>query len=316
MGDPFFHEVTLQRLGTYLPYGDTEVFFSPESFRDTRVWENIPLIYAEPKDDAISHPDFASVTTGHLPENMRFVGHVYGAYIPQEGQPRLTATLAITDVKVEELVRQGRVGLSTAFASAELELSEGVNRIIGTILPNHVLLFEQGACPNCYPRDNGALFFNTMETDKMPETEDNETKGILKSIKALLENMKAEKTLQETKEAEDAHSAEIAQLKNTISELEAKLADAENARLQTERDNAWNTIRANVPEGWLGAKEGETRKLFENDKDLFYKNLMEHNNTYAAGIKAEGCGCSTQDKEAQLRNNIKESEKKTGYSFA
>ena len=308
MGEPFYHHAILQRLGSYLPNASQDVFYSPESFTNAEAWEGVPLVFAEVVDSTITHPDFDAVSNHNLPDNYRVVGQVGWAFLPQDGQPRLEAQLEITDAAVEQIARDGLLGLSTGF-SAQIIPDGDRARIVGTVSPNHVLLFQQGACPNCFPNDNGAMFLNVKENETM--TEDTEVKSMFQKIMDKLTNTKE---AAETPQAQPAADAEKVQLQNTIDALTKELDAFKAEAAQREKDAAWANIKNTLPEGWLGAKESETRAEFENSKDAFYAKLMAHkaefSNTKAEGSVACGCKAST---EAQLKNALEENLKKTGF---
>lgn len=319
MGEPFFHSAILQRLGTYLQNGEVDVFYSPESF-SPNAWGGIPLIFTEVVNDEIHHPDFTAVTNGNLPPEYRFVGKVEWPIIPDNGQPRLEAQLSIIDAAVEQIAREGRLGLSTGF-TAQTIADGGEARIVGTVVPNHVLLFEQGACPNCFPNDNGAMFLNTKENEEQM-TDESKMHTLLQQIHDKLfgnteEEPVAEEVVEEVVQEAGEPSeleAENEQLKNTVEalkkELDAYKAEAE----QRAKDTAWNNIKNTLPEGWLGAKETETRAEFENSKDAFYQRLMAHKAEFsnAKAMGATSCGCKPTA-EAQLVNALEELKKKTGF---
>lgn len=322
MGEPFNHIAIIQRLGTYLTHEGRDIFYSPESFADTEAWKGIPLIFTEVVDGAISHPDFAWVDGNALPPEYRVVGSIAWAYIPDEGQPRLEAQLEINDAYVEQIARDGLLGLSTGFSAHTLPDGD-VEVITGTVTPNHVLLFEQGACPNCFPRDNGAMFLNTKE--KVTMSDDIETKSLLIQIRDKLfgntaEAEPVEEPVEEPVPEAEAPAAgpdleaENAELKNTIEALTAELEAFKAEAAQREKDAAWENIKNTLPEGWLGAKETETRTEFENSKDAFYQRLMAHKAefTNAKAMGATSCGCKPTA-EAQLVNALEELKKKTGF---
>lgn len=324
MGEPFHHTAILQRLGAYLPQGDVDVYYSPESFSNAEAWDGIPLIFGEVVNDSIHHPDFNDVSNGTLPEGYRVVGRVTWPHVPSEGQPRLEAELEIEDAYVEQIARDGLLGLSTGF-TAQTIADGNEARIVGTVTPNHVLLFEQGVCPNCFPNDNGAMFLNTIQQENTPMTEDTETKSLLIQIRDKLfgntaeEEPAVEPVEEPAPEAEEPAAdpdieAENAELKNTIASLTKELEAFKAEAAQREKDAAWNNIKNTLPEGWLGAKETETRTEFENSKDAFYSKLMAHKAEFT-NTKAEGstaCGCKATA-EAQLKNALEENLKKTGF---
>lgn len=309
MGEPFRHQVILQRLGSYLPNAGENVFYSPESFVNAEAWQGIPLAFVDAVGATITHPDFDAVSNHNLPDNYRVVGQIGWAYIPLEGQPRLEAILEITDAYVEQIARDGLLGLSTGFSAQIIPDGDGA-RIVGTVEPNHVLLFEQGACENCFPNDNGAMFLNVKENETM--TEDTEVKSMFQKIMDKLTNTKE---AAETPQAQPVADAEKVQLQNTIDALTNELDAMKADTVQREKDAAWANIKNTLPEGWLGAKEAETRAEFENNKDAFYAKLMTHkaefSNTKAQG--ASSCGCNASEEEMH-KKAIMENTKKTGFS--
>lgn len=310
MGEPFYHHVILQRLGAYLPNAGQDVFYSPESFANTEAWEGIPLVFVEVVGASITHPDFEAVTNNNLPEEYRFVGQVGWAFVPVEGQPRLEARLEITDAAVEQIARDGLLGLSTGF-EAQLIPEGDSARIVGSVTPNHVLLFQQGACDNCFPNDNGAMFLNVKENEAM--TEDTEVKSMFQKIMDKLTNTKEQPA--EAPKAEPVADAEKVAMQNTIDKLNAELDAFKAEAAQREKDTAWANIKNSLPEGWLGAKEAETRAEFENSKDAFYAKLMAHKAEFGNTVKAQGassCGCKAT-REEQLKNALEENLKKTGF---
>ena len=309
MGEPFRHQVILQRLGSYLPNAGENVFYSPESFVNAEAWQGIPLAFVDAVGATITHPDFDAVSNHNLPDNYRVVGQIGWAYIPLEGQPRLEAILEITDAYVEQIARDGLLGLSTGFSAQIIPDGDGA-RIVGTVEPNHVLLFEQGACENCFPNDNGAMFLNVKENETM--TEDTEVKSMFQKIMDKLTNTKE---AAETPQAQPVADAEKVQLQNTIDALTKELDAMKADTVQREKDAAWANIKNTLPEGWLGAKEADTRAEFENNKDAFYAKLMAHkaefSNTKAQG--ASSCGCNASEEEMH-KKAIMENTKKTGFS--
>lgn len=310
MGEPFRHQVILQRLGSYLPNAGENVFYSPESFVNAEAWRSIPLVFVDAVGATITHPDFDDVSNHNLPDNYRVVGQIGWAYIPLEGQPRLEAILEITDAYVEQIARDGLLGLSTGFSAQIIPDGDGA-RIVGTVEPNHVLLFEQGACENCFPNDNGAMFLNVKENETM--TEDTEVKSMFQKIMEKLSNTKEQPA--EAPKAEPVADAEKVAMQNTIDKLNAELDAFKAEAAQREKDTAWANIKNSLPEGWLGAKEAETRAEFENSKDAFYAKLMAHKAEFGNTVKAQGassCGCKAT-REEQLKNALEENLKKTGF---
>lgn len=329
-GEPFYHLVILQKLNAYLQNNGRPVFYSLESFLNTDDWTGIPLIFKKVEaGQPMHHPEHDAVTNMQLGEGEKLVGKVDYAFVPNEGQPRLNAYLAIEDLEVEALAREGKLGLSTSFEAEtipETEDAEGSVRIVGTVRPNHVLLFEQNSCPNCWPNDGAALFENTKEHAEMTAPTDTETKGWIKSLYEKFCNVKDAEPEQKdpekvnnTMENIDEIKTELAQLKNTLAQRDARIAELEAAEAKRVKDAAWDAIKNTLPQGWLTAeKEPETRSLFENNKDQFYLNLMQHKekfgNAQAEGKTAAGCGCQ-KDEKAQMDNIRNAVSEATGFTI-
>jgi len=102
-------------------------------------------------------------------------------------------------------------------------------------------------------------------------------------------------------------------LKQELETLKAEKATAE-------KDTKWNAMKANLPEGWLGEKEPETRNEFEADPGAFALKLVEFKNAQPRDQIAEGntsaaspnCGCSEEQK---FKNMAAEVAKSTGILF-
>ncbi|HKM25767.1 MAG TPA: hypothetical protein VJY40_09030, partial [Corynebacterium sp.] len=214
------------------------------------------------------------------------------------------------------------LSLSTGLASPETPDPRlpGATRIAGPVTPNHVLVFDRGACPNCYPNDSGAMFHNLQEPD-MP---DDETKGLLKTIADALTrrepapvqhvNLTEFENLKKELETAKAQTAELVNLKQELETLKAEKATAE-------KDTKWNAMKANLPEGWLGAKEPETRKEFEADPGAFALKVVAFKNTQPQEQQAEGTGATggsgdaESTEEQKFANMAAEVAKATGIQF-
>ena len=91
------------------------------------------------------------------------------------GTPRMDGLITFSDDHAEQLAKLGKLLGSGLIYRPE----SGKNswKITGNVRPNHLLVFEQGACPNCYSNDNGAMFLNVkQETTMEPEPADTESK--------------------------------------------------------------------------------------------------------------------------------------------
>ena len=152
---------------------------------------------------------------------------------------------------------------------------------------------------------------------------DDESKGLLKRIADALTktpepvqhaNMTEFENLKKELDAEKAKTAELVNLKQEIATLKAEKATAE-------KDTKWNAMKANLPEGWLGAKEPETRKEFEADPGAFALKVVAFKNTQPQGQKAEGAGVAGgsgdmgSTEEQKFANMAAEVAKATGIQF-
>lgn len=317
------HDVTLQRLDVYHDHGHP-VFYDSRYFAPTvNLWNTVPVIYADIEPGApVKHPRFEDVTNGTLPPEYRVVGNVSGTHIPIAGERVLKGIVSFSDKEMEQLANAGDLSLSTGLSSPEAPdgRRRGATRIAGPVTPNHVLVFRRGACPNCYPNDNGAMFHNLQEPD-MP---DDETKGLLKTIADALTrrepapvqhvNLTEFENLKKELETAKAQTAELVNLKQELETLKAEKATAE-------KDTKWNAMKANLPEGWLGAKEPETRKEFEADPGAFALKVVAFKNTQPQEQQAEGTGATggsgdaESTEEQKFANMAAEVAKATGIQF-
>ena len=152
---------------------------------------------------------------------------------------------------------------------------------------------------------------------------DDESKGLLKRIADALTktpepvqhaNMTEFENLKKELDAEKAKTAELVNLKQEIATLKAEKATAE-------KDAKWNAMKANLPEGWLGAKEPETRKEFEADPGAFALKVVAFKNTQPQEQQAEGTGATggsgdaESTEEQKFANMAAEVAKATGIQF-
>jgi hypothetical protein len=179
-----------------------------------------------------------------------------------------------------------------------------------------VLIFDRGACPNCYPNDNSARFENLKEED---DPMDEESKGMLKKILEKFENLKPAEHVQE--EIKETMVDNTEELKNAVEErdaLKAKIEAMENAAILKEKEAAWTEMKNILPEGWLGAKEAETRKEFEANPAAFAVKATKFNAENATAEKsAEGSETSTTpiDAENLAQAEVEKFEKDFGIKF-
>lgn len=261
------HDVVLQRLDTLMKNNGKQILYSTDAFRDVDKWISRPVIYADAEIGPVRHPTNDEVNSGNLPPGMSVQGRITSAYLGT-GEPTLRGKIEIDDPALDAQTSAGEMSLSTGF-SATIENIEGQDQITGSVVPNHVLMFRRGACPNCYPNDNSARFENLKTGTIM----DDESKGLLKSIKEMLGNLKPAESVQE-----EIKTMDTTELKNAIAErdaLKARVEAMENAAEQKKKDGAWAEMKNVVPAGWLGDKEPETRAEFENNTPAFAVKLMK-----------------------------------------
>ncbi len=309
------HDVTLQRLDVYQTNNGHPVFYDSAHFAPSvDLWNTVPVIYVttEPGTPA-QHPRPEDIANGTLPPQFRPVGSVSRANLPQSGEPALRGAVAFSDPEIEALAAAGKLSLSTGFSSPEAPDPgrPGATRIAGNVTPNHVLVFERGACPNCFPNDNGATFHNLQETDM-----DDESKGLLKTIADALTRAPA---TQHDNLAEMTNlKQELATKTTEFENLKQELATLKAAQETAKKDAEWDVMKANLPAGWLGAKEAETRKEYEAAPGAFALKVVAFKNTQPGEKAAEGSGVgqsadgAESTEEQQFANLAAEFAKRTG----
>ena len=313
MGEPLsfengIHEATLQRLGTYLKNGGKDIFYSPDSFNPSK-WDGIPVIYADvPPGQPLRHPSQEAVTAGSLPPGYRIVGKTSSPVLSDQGEPALRAQIEFTDPETETMANGGELSLSTGFTGGTIPEPGGRHRLVGETLPNHVLVFKRGACPNCFPNDNGAVFHNCME-ETMTETQD----GLFKSMKEFFTTSRNEIQVENAAELK----TEIEKLRAENAALVTRIEANEQARQQEIKDANWAQFRNALPAGWLGDKEQETRAKFESDPGNLALKLIEFQNAQPATKQAQGNTTHVEplDAENAMKAEVEQFEKDYGIKF-
>ena len=306
------HDAVLQRLDTLIKNNGRMILYSENAFHDVQSWIGAPVIYAETDGHSLKQPTGRDVTAGNLPLGYSVVGRVTAANIGQ-GEPVLRGEIEIDDPAVDAMVAAGEMSLSTGF-SASIANVDGQDKIVGSVAPNHVLIFKRGACPNCYPNDNSARFENIMED----ETMDDESKGMLKKIVEYFENLKPAPSVQTEIKTMADNTEEIKNLAAERDALKAKVEAMENAAVQTKKDAAWAEIKNVLPAGWLGEKEAESRAAFENNAAAFAVKLAKFTAANGAPApKAEGSEIATTplDAENVAKAEVEKFEKEYGLRF-
>ena len=332
------HDVVLQRLDTLIKNNSRMIRYAADAFANVEAWTGTPVIYAQPTEGGIlRHPNAADVTAGTLGANYRIVGRIAAANIDTGGEPILRAVMEIDDPEIDERAAGGKLSLSTGF-SGQIANIRDQETLVGRITPNHVLIFDRGACPNCYPNDNGARFENVCKsdhsmTDETAPTAEAENR-LFRRLSEILDNLKApeQPAEQTTPTATDAANvAESAdgvtdmateeEIKNITAErddLKAKLEALENAARIERADRVWAELKNSLPVGWLGEKEAATRAEFEADPAAFAVKAIKFNAENAQTPKtAEGTQTAPVDMTAEnaAEAEIAEFEKAYGIKF-
>lgn len=306
------HDVTLQRLDTLIKNNGRMVHYSQDAFKNVGAWVGVPVVYAETDGASLRHPTHEEVNSGNLPEGYSFAGRVSASNLNASGEPALKGKIEIDDPSLDDIVSKGEMSLSTGFG-ATIENSTGRDSITGVVAPNHVLMFRRGACPNCFPNDNSARFENIQEYEM-----DEESKGLLKKISEYFENLKPAEHVQEEIETMVDNTEEIKNLTDENATLKAKLEEMENAAKLEKAEAAWTEMKNILPEGWLGAKEAETRKEFEANPAAFAVKATKFNAENASAAKgAEGSETSTTpiDAENLAQAEVEKFESDYGIKF-
>ncbi|MDD4805068.1 MAG: hypothetical protein PHN69_08075, partial [Candidatus Pacebacteria bacterium] len=229
------------------------------------LFKDTPLIFAKvhpqhvgqmPLEDALKEVDG------------RLVGTPQDVLVNSNGT-LFRGKLSITDPEVNELVKDGRALLSTAFSAAPDE-----NGVLRNIVPNHILVYpaEPGA-PN--PGDQAALFLNQKQNetekngDQMAEEVKNDKQ--LDLMRELVSNQAAKDELQ-TKVTEQTETilnqkSDLEAKDRTISEKDGVIAQKDelitNQKTEIETLNAKVTeLSGIIEESKTNAKKARRDKIF------------------------------------------------------
>ncbi len=261
--DSILNTLDRQSAGTYL---------SADSFKNAEAWNGINVVFAQdhPKDfDAfIKSPESEAQKI-----DGRIIGTVKDARIDMEGHPRLMATLDINDAVAEELIKDGRLSISTAFKVA---LKDG--RTVGPVTPNHVLAFEE--TNKDQPGDKGAFILN--KEDVLSEEDEHRFMKWLKRKETIadvageinmVEKIEEKPTESETELALKNKDAEIESIKTEMRLKDEKLAalESELQKFKEDKENAeWVSFKEKyIPPGWIHKEEDEKKIREEYKSDKF-----------------------------------------------
>lgn len=178
-----YEQSIIQMLDRWVPDEQTGMYFKAEAFPSSvDQWDGIPLVFAN------DHPDldeFAKDQPTAL-DNVkgRIVGVCRRPRFVQEGHPHLRVALEITDKDCVQLWEEGKLSLSTAFWASVSDTD-----VIGDVVPNHVLLFEEDDVNQ--PKDKGTLIQKGPAMTAKPTPVKNADApaegGLIEALKALLE---------------------------------------------------------------------------------------------------------------------------------
>jgi len=257
------YDVILNRLDLRHENNGKSFKYDADEFRQALpLFQDTPLIFAK------VHPQHV----GQMPleDALREVdGRVIGT--PQDVLVNPNGTLfrgklSITDPEVNELVKEGRALLSTAFSAAPDE-----NGVLRNIVPNHILVYpaEPGA-PN--PGDQAALFLNQKPSkngDQMGE--EPKTDKQLDLMRELVANQAAKDELQvkvtEQTETILNQKADIEAKNRTITEKDGVITQKNeliaNQKTEIEALNTKVTeLSGIIEEAKTNAKKARRDKIF------------------------------------------------------
>lgn len=293
------HDITLQRLDTFLPYkgvASGRLKYAIDNFAGTEPeWDKALAVFV-PKGVPVQHVDhtaFARDPHGEARRlGYRIAGHHSGTKVigAGPGEPRVMTQAVFTDPEVDQYATEGKLSLSTGF-DAKI-LPEGV--MAGKVVPNHVLYFlrnENTAFSTpATPNDAGAMVNNISEIT-MP---DDEVKGMFSKImegitskenplKATVDNLNAEIAKRDVQIK--ALTDENAALKVEKTALDNIRAEQEKAR----KDGQWTQVKNLYKPGMFHKAEDEAKHRTEFEKDPVAFQLANVDNLQTAKPKsAEG----------------------------
>ena len=166
------HDVTIQRLDVHIPFSNTSLVPSGQVFYHVDNWtgtedqiNGAPIIYLPPTVSG-EHPIHANIEADIDAEVKRIGGYVVGNLSDTRvidvgdglGEPRVVAKANFTCEKVHNLVKDGKLSISTGF-NANVTRDGYIN---GKIKFNHLLIFHRNQCngTKCQSNDKGAYFNN------------------------------------------------------------------------------------------------------------------------------------------------------------
>jgi len=282
------HDVILQGLEQSLKYGDAEVYYPADSFKDSiEKWQGIPLVYV-PDGRHIPVDEFnADPETALQQYDAVLIGNIQEPQIMEEGQRRLQAKAAITNAEYDERIKAGDIQISTSF------LAPGRDRIESPVMPSYVLAFDKNTAN---PRDKLTMFLNSErdQSHNNTNTEENkhmsETDAAVKMANLERDLSEKDKVIERTNTELKEKDSKVEELSETVerlntekSEMQQKIQELENSIKEfknAEENRQWQNIKDNyIPPGMIAdeSKESSMRELYNTDKDQFWMKVAKAN---------------------------------------
>lgn len=183
------HSAVLQTLDAYFPSPLSStgmMFYGVDNFQGTvQAWEGKPVIFCGVyPPEHINNQDYLKDPVSTLEKIQgRVIGVIRWANVMTVGSKRLEAEPFIWDKYANELLEEGRLGLSTDFDCPYQD-----DKLIGLVTPNYLLTWEMEVANE--QNDRGARFMNTAPTINEKENEnmapDPEFKAAMEKQEGLL----------------------------------------------------------------------------------------------------------------------------------
>ena len=239
-----------------------DLLLSREPFKQSD-WRGVPLVFAS------EHPDPEKLTENLSKEINRLGGSYEGAILTsrvvEEGTPRLEVEMPpFASERVRQLHKEGRLGISSCFYCNSSEDEKG-RTVSGTVLPNHVLLFE--LTEKDQPRDKGTFFMNKGDRHMADELA-----TIRETYESVLKNKEDELVAVRSSVAEK--EASIASFKEKVTSLEKEVEAfkaAEKIRIDKEREAKWLSFKELIPKGLVHEEADEKlmkERFMDNPQEL------------------------------------------------
>jgi hypothetical protein len=175
------HEITLQGLDRWLPFGDTarvpggKVYYGASHFTGTEnTWNETPIVFV-PVGKPVAHVDHSNFTRDPRAEvarlGYRIAGKLNNTRVTTGSDPKVVSEAAINDPEVSRLAAAGKLSLSTGF---DVPINKD-GMMSGPVSPNHILVFTKcsaettGFCGTA--NDKLAAFNNTEEGNAFEQAE-------------------------------------------------------------------------------------------------------------------------------------------------